>query len=78
MGVMQPWMLFLPPAIVPAPHTALEDGDLPGEDSVTLLLQEQVMGILQEDLGVAHLVVSPTQHLLADLGCCCPTIHLEV
>lgn len=78
MGVMRQKWLFLPPTIVPAPHAALEDGNLPGEDSVTLLLQEQVMGVLQKDLGVAHLVVRPTQHLLADLGCGCPTVHLEV
>jgi len=32
-----------PPAAVPAPNAPLEDQDLPGQDPIALLLQEQVL-----------------------------------
>ena len=55
--------------MVPAPDAPLEHLDLLGQDPVPLLLQEQVLGVLEEDLGPAQLVVGPAaQDLLADLG----------
>ena len=65
-----------PPTVVPASNTSLEDQDLPGEDSVPLLLQVEVVGVLQEYFGPAQLVVSFTQNLLADLGSGLPAVHL--
>ena len=65
-----------PAAVVPASDTPLEDENLPGEHSVPLLLQVEVVGVLQEDLGPAQLVVGLPQHLLADLGRGLPAVHL--
>ncbi len=41
---------------------------LPGEHPVPLLLQEEVLRVLEEDLGPAQLVVRPAEDALADLG----------
>ena len=65
-----------PSSVIPASDTSLKNQNLPCENSIPLLLQEQVMGILQEDLGSAQLIVSFAQHLLTNLGCCLPTLHL--
>ena len=65
-----------PSSVVPASNTSLEDQNLPGKDSVSLLLQVEVVGVLQEYFGPAQLVVSFTQNLLADLGSGLPAVHL--
>ena len=62
--------------MVPASDTALEDEDLPGEDPVSLLLQVEIVGVLQEHLGPAQLVVGLPQDLLANLGRGLPAVHL--
>ena len=65
-----------PAAMVPASDTALEHEYLPGEDPVPLLLQVEIVGVLQEHLGPAQLVVGLAQDLLADLGRGLPAVHL--
>ena len=65
-----------PTAVVPASDTALQDQNLPGEDPVSLLLQVEIVGVLEEHLGPAQLIVGLPQDLLADLGRGLPAVHL--
>ena len=62
--------------MVPASNTSLEDQNFPGEDSVSLLLQVEVVSVLEEDLGPSKLVVRLAQHCCADLGSRLPAVHL--
>ncbi len=52
--------------VVPAADAALKDENLPGEDAIPLLFQIEVVGVLEEDLGPAKLVVRLAQDRLAD------------
>ena len=63
-------------AVIPAADAALEDEDLPGEHAVPLLLQEEVVGVLEEDLGPAELVVCLDEDRLADLLRGLSAVHL--
>ena len=64
--------------MVPSADAALEHLDLLGEYPVSLLLQEEVLSVLEEDLGPAQLVVGATaEDLLADLGGGVLTVVLE-
>ncbi len=52
--------------MVPAADAPLKDENLPGEDAIPLLFQVEVVGVLEEDLGPAQLVVRLAQDRLAD------------
>jgi hypothetical protein len=63
--------------VIPASDASLKDENLPGEDSVPLLLQVEIVGVLQEHLGPSQLVVSLTQHRLTDPGGSRPAVNLR-
>ncbi len=63
--------------MIPASDASLEDENLPGEDAIPLLLQIEVVGVLQEHLGPAQLVVRLTQHRLTDPGRSRPAVNLR-
>ena len=65
-----------PPPVIPSPDAPLQDDNLPGEDPVPLLLQVEVVGVLQEHLGPAELVVRLAQHRLTDAVRGGATLHL--
>ena len=59
----------------PAAYAALEDEDLVGEDLFAHVLDVDVLGVLEEELGAAELVVD--HHGLATLSCCCRVVRSE-
>jgi hypothetical protein len=56
-----------PPPAVPASNAPLQDEDLSGQNSISFLLEEKVLRVLQEDFRPAELVVGLTEHDLTDL-----------
>ena len=62
--------------MVPASDAPLEDKNLPCEDPVSLLLQVQVVGVLQEYFGATQLIVSFAKHSRANLGGSLATVPL--
>lgn len=61
----------------PAADATLDDDQFFGEDAVAFLLEEQVLSVLEEDFGLAQLVVGLTQHRLTDASRGLPTVDLQ-
>jgi hypothetical protein len=56
-----------PPPAVPASNAPLQDEDLSGQNSISFLLEEKVLRVLQEDLRPAELVVGLAEDDLTNL-----------
>jgi hypothetical protein len=54
---------------VPTSDAPLENEDFSGEYSIPFLLKEQILSILEEDFGLAKLVISLAQDGRANFGC---------
>ena len=64
-------------SVNPAAYAALDDDQFLGQHAIPLLFQKQILRVLEEDFGLAQLVVGILQYDRANPGRCLPAIHLQ-
>lgn len=64
-------------SVDPASNVLLENQDLPRKDSISLLLEEQIVRVFEEYFGVPELVIRSAQYHVTDFCRCPPAVSLR-
>ena len=64
------------PSVIPSSDTSLKNENFSGKDSISFLLKIEIMSVFEEDFGPSQLIVSLSQHTLANLRSCLSAVHL--
>jgi len=68
----------LPSSVNPSTDWTLKDENFTSKNTISFLLQKQIMGIFEEHFGVTQLIVRPPKNSLTDPCCCRSAVGLYI